>query len=40
MDADGELAPKENDALDAAMAVDAAARRRAWDILPRFEFVS
>ncbi len=40
MDGDGELAPKENDALDAAMAVDASARRRAQDILPRFEFVS
>ena len=40
MDALGELAPKENDALDAAMATDACARRRSTDILPRFQLAS
>ncbi|MHB8284440.1 MAG: 1-deoxy-D-xylulose-5-phosphate reductoisomerase, partial [Caulobacteraceae bacterium] len=40
MDAAGELAPKENDALDAARAVDKSARRRAEDVLTQFEPVS
>jgi len=40
MDAKGELAPKENDALDAARAVDRSARRRAEDVLAQFEPVS
>jgi 1-deoxy-D-xylulose-5-phosphate reductoisomerase len=40
MDAQGELAPKENDALDAARAVDKRARRRATEVLSQFEPVS
>jgi 1-deoxy-D-xylulose-5-phosphate reductoisomerase len=37
MDAVGELAPKDNDPLDAAMAVDGAARRRASEVLSQLE---
>ena len=40
MDVAGELAPKENDALDAARAVDRQARCRAAEVLSQFEPVS
>ncbi len=40
MDARGELGPKENDALDAAMAVDRRARVRAGEALSRLQAVN
>jgi len=40
MDAGGELAPKDNDPVEAAMAVDGIARRRAAEVLSRLEPVT
>jgi len=40
MDAGGELAPKDNDPVEAAMAVDGVARRRAAEVLSRLEPVT
>ncbi len=40
MDAEGELAPKENEPLDAARAVDRHARRRAEEALSHFDLVA